>query len=220
MVSQLNFILSFWPDISDLLFNSYKCSIDNGFLSMSQRNGIITSLPKKDKDCLYIKNYRPISLLTVDYKIFAKMLANRLKKCIHKLIHPDQSGFLKDRNIGSNIRLILDIIDYTDFNDIPGAILLINVEKAFDSINHDFLFQILQNFNFGDQFISWKKTVYSSRKNYVINNGFLTDPKEMAKGIFQGCPIYRICFCWLLKQWLFLFVRTKILKGSLLKVLI
>ena len=63
------------------------------------------------------------------------MLANRLKKCIHKLIHPDQSGFLKGRNVGSNIRFILDIIDYTDFNDIPGAILLLDIEKAFD---HDF----------------------------------------------------------------------------------
>ena len=66
------------------------------------------------------------------------MLANRLKKCIHKLIHPDQSGFLKGRNVGSNIRFILDIIDYTDFNDIPGAILLLDIEKAFDSVNHDF----------------------------------------------------------------------------------
>ena len=153
---------------------------------MSQRNGIIPLLPKKDKDCLYIKNNRPISLLTVDYKIFAKLLANRLKKCIHKLIHPDQSGFLKGRNIGSNIRLILDIIDYTDFNDIPGAILLLDIERAFDSVNHDFLFQVLRHFNFGDQFFSWIKTIYSARKSYVINNGFLTDPIEMAKGIFQG----------------------------------
>ena len=66
---------------------------------MSQRNDVITLLPKKDKDCLYIKNFRSISLLTVDYKIFAKMLANRLKKCIYKLIHPDQSGFLRGEKL-------------------------------------------------------------------------------------------------------------------------
>ena len=109
---QLNFILFFWPDISDMLFNSYKYSFDNGIMSMSQRNGVITLLPKKDKDCMYIKkNYRPISLLTVDYKIFAKMLANRLKKYLHifNIVNLDQSGFLKGRNIGNNIRLILDI---------------------------------------------------------------------------------------------------------------
>ena len=92
----VEFYIVFWPDISDLLFNSYKFSIDNEILSISQRNGIITLLLKKDKDCLYIKNYRPISMLTVDYKIFAKMLANRLKKCMHRLSHPDQSSFLKE----------------------------------------------------------------------------------------------------------------------------
>ena len=84
----VEFYIVFWPDISDILFNSYKFSMENGLMSISQRNGIITLLPKKDKDCMYIKNYRPISLLAVDYKIFAKALANRLKKCIHTLIHP------------------------------------------------------------------------------------------------------------------------------------
>ena len=185
----VEFYIVFWPDISDILFNSYKFSMENGLMSISQRNGIITLLPKKDKDCMYIKNYRPISLLTVDYKIFAKALANRLKKCIHTLIHPDQSGFLKGRNIGNNIRLILDIIDYTDIEDIPGAILLLDIEKAFDSVSHQFLFQTLKKFNFGDQFISWVETIYSCRKSYIINNGFLTEPIDMCKGIFQGCPI-------------------------------
>ena len=97
------------------------------------------------------------------------MLANRLKKCIHKLNHPDQSDFLMGRNIGSNIRLILDIIDYTDFNDIPGAISLLDIEKALDSVNHDFLFQVIKHFNFRDQYISWIK-LFSSRKSYAINN--------------------------------------------------
>ena len=109
-------------------------------MSNSQRNGIITLLPKKDKDSYYLRNYRPISLLTVDYKIFAKTLANRLKNYLGELINSDQSGFLKGRNIGSNIRLIMDVIEYTEINDIPGAILLLDIQKAFDSVNHDFVF--------------------------------------------------------------------------------
>ena len=136
----VEFYVVFWPDISDFLFNSYKFPIENGQVSMSQRNGIITLLRKKDKDTMYIKNYRPFSLLTADYKIFAKVLANRLKTCLLSLINPDQSGFLKRRYIGNNIRLILDIIDYTDANDIPGAILRLDIEKAFDSVSHEFLF--------------------------------------------------------------------------------
>ena len=96
-------------------------------------------------------------MLTVDYEIFAKVLANPLKQCIHKLSYFDQSGFLKGMNIVS-VHLILDIIDYTENNYIPGVILL-DIEKAFDSVSHDFLFQVLKHFNFEDQFISWIKTI-------------------------------------------------------------
>ena len=76
-------------------------------MSVSQRNGVITLLPNKDKDHLLIKNYRPITLLTVDYKILAKCFADRIKRFKHTLIHPNQSVLLKGRNISHNIRLIL-----------------------------------------------------------------------------------------------------------------
>ena len=191
------FYLVFWTDICDLLINSFNFSLQNGSMSSSQRNGIITLLPKKDKDSLLIRNYRPITLLTTDYKIFAKCLANRLKRCLHTLIHTDQSGFMKGRNIGHNIRFILDIIEYTELNDIPGTILLIDIEKAFDSVSHNFLFQTLNQFNFGKNFINSIKTLYSTRQSYVMNNGFLTERISMKRGIFQGCPI---------SPYLFLFV--------------
>ena len=162
----------FWPDICDLLLNSFKFSLQQGMMSSSQRNGVISLIPKKDKDPLLIRNYRPITLLTTDYKMLAKCLANRLKRCMQDLIHSDQSGFMKGRNIGPNIRLILDIIEYTDFNNIPGSIILIDIEKAFDSVSHNFLFQTLKQFNFGSNFIDSIRTLYSARQSYVMNNGF------------------------------------------------
>ncbi len=184
----VEFYIVFWPDICDVLINSYNYSLDNGIMSQSQRNGVITLLPKKDKDHLRVHNFRPISLLTVDYKIIAKTFANRMKKFVCNIINSDQSGFMKGRNIGNNIRLITDVIEYTDFEQIPGAILLLDIEKAFDTVNHDFLFNVLKQFNFGDKFINWVKMMYSDRKSYVINNGFLTSSFSMNKGIFQGCP--------------------------------
>ena len=89
----VEFYIVFWTDLSDLLLNSFNFSMENGLMSSSQRNGVITLIPKKDKDTLFLKNFRPISLLTVDYKILAKTLANRLKKKLSNFIHPDQSGF-------------------------------------------------------------------------------------------------------------------------------
>lgn len=185
----IEFYMVFWPDICDMLMDSYNNSLQNGVLSMSQRNGVITLLPKKDRNPLFVKNYRPITLLTTDYKILAKCLAIRMKRFIHDLIHPDQSGFLKGRNIGNNVRLIFDIIEHTQMYDIPGAIILLDIEKAFDSVSHKFLFQTLKQFNFGSKFIGWLMTLYSERQTYVMNNGYLTKRISMQRGIFQGCPI-------------------------------
>ena len=185
----IEFYIVFWKDLSDMILKSFNYSLQTGLMSSSQRNGVITLIPKKDKDTLYLKNYRPISLLTVDYKILAKTLANRLKRCLETLIHSDQSGFLKGRNIGNNVRLITDIIEYAKSNNLSGAILLLDIQKAFDSVSHNFLFQVLAKFNFGDNFIRWIKVLYAERKSYITNYGNLTKSINMQRGIFQGCPI-------------------------------
>ncbi len=187
--------------------------MNNGILSQSQRNGVISLLPKKDKDPLFINNYRPISLLTVDYKIIAKTLANRIKKYLNEIINTDQSGFIKGRNIGNNIRLIIDAIEYTNCKNIPGAILLLDIEKAFDSVSHDFLLNVLKRFNFGDGFINWVKMLYSERKSYVNNNVFFTTPIAMNKGIFQGCPISPYLFLLVIETAAIAIRQNKNIKG-------
>ena len=78
-----------------------------------------------------------------------------------------QTGFTKGRNIGSNIRTIIDLIEYCDVNQISGSIILLDIEKAFDSVDHNYLFQVLHHFKFGDCFISWVKSFYSNRKTYI-----------------------------------------------------
>ena len=190
----VEFYIVFFHDICDLLLNCYRYSFEQGFLSVSQRNGVITLLPKKDKDPLYVKNHRPISLLNTDYKIIAKVMANRLKLCLNEIIHGDQTGFMKGRNIGSNIRTIIDLIEYCDSNDIPGSIVLLDIEKAFDSVEHDYLYEVLGAFNFGSDFIKWIKAFYCKRSSYIINNGFLSDRLSMERGVFQGCPISPLLF--------------------------
>ena len=99
----VEFYIVFFNDICDMLLDCYQFSFDQGFMSMSQRNGVITLLPKKDKDPHSTKNYRPISLLNTDYKIMAKVMANRLKPSLQEIIHNDQTGFMKGRNIGCNV---------------------------------------------------------------------------------------------------------------------
>ena len=78
---------------------------------------------------------------------------NRLKFILYRIIRIDQTGFIKGRNIGYNIRTIIDLIDYCDVKDIAGSIILSDIEKAFDSVEHDYMFEVLKAFNLGSNFI-------------------------------------------------------------------
>ena len=149
-----NFYEFFWPDLRSSLFECYQYSIEAGMLSDGQRRGVLSLIPKKDRDLRYLKSWRPVSLLATDYKILAKTLANRLQKVIGDLISCDQVGYIKGRFIGENIRIIEDIMHYTSEYNISGLLVLIDFEKAFDTIEWDFLFRALQSYKFGSGFVS------------------------------------------------------------------
>ena len=86
-------------------------------------------IPKKNKNLLYLKNWRPISLLNVDYKIASKALALRLKKVISAIINSTQTGYVEGRFIDENIRLISDILNFTVDQDIEGIAFLLILKK-------------------------------------------------------------------------------------------
>ena len=96
----------FWKDVSPFLILALNFAFESGYLSVTQRRGVIKLIPKKDAEPYFIKNWRPITLLNNDYKIVAKAIANRIKLVLPSLINHDQTGFLKGRFIGENIRLI------------------------------------------------------------------------------------------------------------------
>ena len=122
----------FWNHVKPFLQNSLDCSYTNGYVSIPQRRGLIALVPKKNKPANLLKNLRPITLLNCDYKIAAKSIANRIKKVLPKIINNDQTGFLKNKTIGENIRFIDSIIKYANTKQIPGRLLFIDFEKASD----------------------------------------------------------------------------------------
>jgi hypothetical protein len=85
----------FWNDINNLVLNSFSYSYEQKNMSVSQNQSTITLLPKRDKDTRLLNNWRPISLLNVDYKIMAKYIASRLKLVLMKIISENQCGFIK-----------------------------------------------------------------------------------------------------------------------------
>ena len=189
-----NFYNFFWPDLKLALLESYLYSYNNGQLSDGQRRGILSLIPKKDRDLRYLKSWRPVSLLSTDYKILAKALTNRLQKVIGNLISQDQVGYIKGRLIGENVRIIEDMIEYTNKNDILGLLVLIDFEKAFDTIEWDFLFKTLKSYNFDKTFINWIKLLYSNITACTINNRYLSRNFTLERGIRQGCPLSALLF--------------------------
>ena len=162
----------FWPDICHDLIASYNYAFQHGTMSISQRRSIISLIPKKGKDKTILENLRPISLLNVDYKILTKVVANRIEKILPLLINPDQTGYVKSRYIGENVRLINDIINYTDRLNQKGIALFLDFKKAFDSIEWSYLSETLRLFNFGPDIQNWIKGFYRNVTSYVLNNGY------------------------------------------------
>ena len=158
----IEFYKVFWNEISDCLLNTINYAYAEGKFSISQRRGIIKLIPKKDAEPYFVKNWRPITLLNTYYKIAAKAIANRLQNVLPKLINNDQTGFLKGRFIGENIRLIDGLINHTVARNIPGLLMFLDFEKAFDSVEWSFIWKTLSAFNFGSSLINWIKLCYSS----------------------------------------------------------
>ncbi len=189
----VEFYLEFWNDIKDMVIGSYIESYNAKELSQMQRTSVTSLLFKKDFR-EYFKNYRPLTLSNSDYKIIAFVLCRRLQKVITKLISKEQSAYIKGRFIGENIRFLLDIIEYCDkFND-PGILLFLDFQKAFDSINWQFIEIVLDKFGFQKEFIDWFKTLYKNPITHVKINNTLSKGITIKRGIKQGCPLSALIF--------------------------
>ena len=184
----VEFYEKFWPLVKKPLLDCLNSGYINGKLSTSQRQAVIT-LIDKGKDRRLLKNWRPISLLNVDYKIGTKVIAERIKKVLPSIIHENQVGYIKGRQIADNIRAMDDIYFYTKLKNIPGMVINIDFEKAFDSVDWEFLELTMQKFNFGESVIKWVKTFYNDISSCVVNNGTTSQYFKLSRGVRQGDPL-------------------------------
>lgn len=189
----------FWLDIGAFVLRSINEGFLTGKMSITQRQGLITCIPKEGegKNKRLLRHWRPLTLLNVIYKIASACIAERLKNVLPSIIHGDQTGFLKGRYIGENIRLIYDVLVHTRVNRIPGLLLLVDLEKAFDSVAWSFVDKCLDFFNFGPDLKRWIKTFFTDIVACVSVNGQYSKWFNIERGCRQGDPsspyIYLIC---------------------------
>ena len=150
-------------------------------------------IEKKAKDKRFIKNWRPISLLNEDYKIISKVFSARLKKVLPLLISSQQTAYVANRCISESRRLISDLLDVTEKFKTKGYLVTIDIEKAFDSLDHSFLLTTLKKFGFGTNFIDWIKIFLNEQESCVINGGVTTQYFKLEEGAQQVTQYQLLC---------------------------
>jgi len=182
-------------------------------LGNSQRRSIVRLIRKKDKDPSDIKNWRPISLINCDVKIFSRLLTARLDIAIGDILSHEQLAFVKNRNIFDGIRYIDYIIDHLEKHNETGFIASFDMQKAFDSISHEYIWDLLSSLNFPTTFISYLKTLYNKAESVVMNNGLVTRPIPLGRSCRQGDCISPSLFILAMEPLIRLIKRNPNIKG-------
>ena len=146
-------------------------------------------------------------LLNTDMKIISKVLSTKIKGVLPYLISSNQTAYVKSRFISKSGRLILDILEIAETLELEGFLVTRDVEKAFDSVNHCFLLQILRKLGFGIDFVSWIKTILKNQESCTINGRKTTKYFKFDRGARQRNPISAYLFI-LVLEFFFIFVKS------------
>ena len=179
----------FFKQIGTQLFETIQWCVQHGQLTLSMRRGLLCLIPKKDRDPCRIKNWRPLTLMNSDHKVFTKILANRMKSVLHIIIGTQQTGYMEKRFIGMNIRKLIDSIQYIEDENLGALLMLIDFEKCFDTIEFEAIRGSLRYYNFGEKFINMIMLLYSGFQTAITYNGFVSPYMYPSRGCHQGCSI-------------------------------
>ena len=185
--------LTFWDELGPLLLEMFQQAIMKGSFNRDISTAIISLLQKKGKDGTICANYRPLSLLNGDLKLYAKVLARRLETTLPTLVHPDQTGFVKQRFASDNLRRLLHIIDRAPKTS-TCAVLSLDAEKAFDRLEWEYLWYTMKTMAFGDTFINMLKVLYHNPTAIVITSNQCSTPFPIGRSVRQGCPASALLF--------------------------
>ena len=162
-------------------------------LSKSQSSGIVT-LFHKNGDKSILKNWRPITLLCVDYKIFTKILVARIRPLLKKFISEEQFCGIPGKSIINCNILLRDVLFYAIENDLELALVNLDFQQAFDKVDVNFIFKTMKAVGFSDHFIACIKMLYSNITSRLKINNNLGKSFQVLKGVRQGCPLSMILF--------------------------
>ena len=188
----IEFYSKYWEIISIEISTIIRNIITGTELKEYQRRAIITLIPKEG-DLQLLKSWRPISLISTDIKIVAKILANRIKPIMPDIISETQYCVNGKSIVDCNNKM-RDILYYVNTHNIDGALVNLDWEKAFDRVDWSFLIKVMEKFGFPEFTIKWLMNLYSNITSSVLINGYVTKEFKIERGVRQGCPMSMLVY--------------------------
>ena len=186
-----------WYSYGKLLYESWRYSLEIKQLPPSHRISYLKLIPKAGKDLSKLTNWRPITLSNCDHKLITKIYAKRMCENVAKSIAERQTAYLKGRLINDNIRAIIGTINISNVeNAAKGLIVALDAKKAFDSVDHSYIKEVLKRFGC-EAFVPIFNTLYSDLETKIMINGNLSRSYHILRGVKQGdslsCIIFIMC---------------------------
>lgn len=184
--------VEFYKTYIDILLPHLSTLFDKmcvtGEMPQTMRAALLIAIPKQDKPLEECGSYRPLSLLNIDNKIFAKVLAKRLSLITPLLVAPEQAGFVQHRNLTYNLRTVFGVMQHTNPESKAIAIFL-DMEKAFDSVEWPYMSRVLAKMGLGAPFLQMIGVLYAAPRARIRLGNMGTTPIPITRGTRQGCPL-------------------------------
>ena len=184
----IEFFQCYWTTIGSDYIKMVQKSIKEGAFQEGVTKGLISLIPKEG-DLRDLNHWRPITLLTSSYKVFAKALQLRLQPMLRDVISPEQIIFLPLRFILDNIVLTQETLHWAKTSRQPMVFLKLDFSKAYDKVSWTFLFSTMRQLNISATFIKWVKLLFVNASATVNLNGDSGANFKIERGVRQGCPL-------------------------------
>ena len=205
-----------WRKLGPVWLDMINSSLQTGTLLDEIGHGLVVMLPKDCDGMRAAGNFRPITLLNVDYKLLAGIIARRLRPVVPSLVLPTQTGFVSGRYIGDNVCFLRDFLQHRQRTNTPGIVCFLDFEKAYDRVEWDWMKKVLEHLGFGPQLVQLVMLCYSNAAVKLLINGKDSVLLLQTRGVRQGCPLSPVLFVLCLEPMHALLYSSPTIKGATL----